>query len=29
MPMMEKTIEHGGNGGAISQELAPVFHGSI
>jgi hypothetical protein len=29
MTMMEKTIEHGGNGGAISQELAPVFHGSI
>jgi hypothetical protein len=27
--MMEEAIKHGGNGGAISQEFAPVVDGSI
>ena len=26
---MEETIEHGGNGGAVAEEFAPVFHRSI
>jgi hypothetical protein len=29
MTMMEEAIKHGGDGGAISQQFAPVVHGSI
>src|SRR5712692_939011 len=29
MTMMEEAIQHGGDGGAISQQFAPVVHGSI
>ena len=29
MTMMEKAVEHGGNGGAISQQFAPVLDGSV
>src|SRR5260370_29221927 len=27
--MMEEAIEHGGDGGTISQQFAPVFHWSV
>jgi hypothetical protein len=27
--MMEEAIKHGGDGGAISQQLAPVLDGSV
>ena len=27
--MMEEAIEHGGDGGAVSQQFAPVFHWSV
>ena len=29
MTMMEEAIEHGGDGGAISQQFAPVVDGSV
>src|ERR1700694_5407893 len=29
MPMMEEAIEHGGDGGAIAQQFAPVVDGSV
>jgi hypothetical protein len=27
--MMEEAIEHGGDGGAVAQQFAPVFYGPI
>jgi hypothetical protein len=29
MTMMEEAIKHGGDGGAISQQFAPVLDGSV
>ena len=29
MTMMEEAIQHGGDGGAIPQQLAPVLDGSV
>jgi hypothetical protein len=29
MTMMEEAIEHGGDGGAVSQQFAPVLHRSV
>ena len=27
--MVEETIEHGGNGGAVAEQFAPVVHRSV
>jgi len=27
--MMKEAIEHGGNGGAVAEQFAPVVHGTI
>jgi hypothetical protein len=27
--VVQKTIQHGGDGGAIAEQFAPVFHGSV
>jgi hypothetical protein len=29
MAVMEETIEHGGDGGAVAEQFAPVVYGSI
>ena len=29
VPVMQKTIQHGGDGGAIAEELSTVFNGSV
>jgi len=29
MTMMEEAIEHSGDGGAVAQQFAPVFYGSV
>ena len=29
MPVVQKTIQHGGDGGTIAEQLAPVFHRPI
>jgi hypothetical protein len=29
MAVMEETIEHGGNGGAVAEQFAPVVHRPI
>jgi hypothetical protein len=29
MAMMEKAIQHSGNGGAVAEQFAPVVHWSV
>jgi len=29
VPMVQKTIQHGGDGGTITEQLSPVFNGSV
>jgi hypothetical protein len=29
VPMMQHPVQHGGDGGAVAEQLSPVFHGSV